>query len=46
MDRITKTAEQLEEMDSTVNGELIKELLDKINEIIDYFGRFMKFYLF
>tara|TARA_R100001594_G_scaffold109927_2_gene144660 strand:- start:382 stop:504 length:123 start_codon:yes stop_codon:yes gene_type:complete len=36
MDRITKTAEQLEEMDSTVNGELIKELLDKINEIIDW----------
>tara|TARA_R100000458_G_scaffold17758_1_gene15413 strand:- start:9631 stop:9753 length:123 start_codon:yes stop_codon:yes gene_type:complete len=36
MDRITKTAEQLEEMGSTVNGEFIKELLDKINEIIDW----------
>ena len=35
MDRITKTAEELEEIDSTFNGELIKELIDKINEIID-----------
>tara|TARA_R100000995_G_C3368202_1_gene70519 strand:+ start:274 stop:396 length:123 start_codon:yes stop_codon:yes gene_type:complete len=36
MDKITKTTEQLEEMQSTVNGEAIKELLNKINEIIDW----------
>ena len=36
MDRIEKTAEVLEEMETTVNGSLVKELLDKINEIIDW----------
>ena len=36
MDRITKTSEELEILESTVNGESIKELLDKINEIIDW----------
>lgn len=36
MDRITKTSEELEILVSTANGEAIKELLDKINEIIDW----------
>ena len=36
MDRITKTTEELEILESTANGEAIKELLDKINEIIDW----------
>lgn len=36
MEKIIKTTEETTEIISTVNGELIKELLDKINEIIDW----------
>ena len=36
MDRITKTTEELEILESTANGEVIKELLEKINEIINW----------
>ena len=34
MEIISKTTEELEEMELTANGELIKELIEKINEII------------
>ena len=36
IDRITKTDEEIEELQTTVNGEVIKNLIDKINEIIDW----------
>jgi hypothetical protein len=36
MDRIEKTTEELEILDTTPNGEVIKELLEKINEIINW----------
>ena len=36
MDNITKTTEELEILESTANGEVIKELLEKINEIINW----------
>ena len=36
MDRIEKTTEELENLQITDNGQAIKELLDKINEIIDW----------
>jgi hypothetical protein len=37
MDKINKTTEELEELvDKNRSGVLIKELLDKINEIIDW----------
>ena len=36
MERIEKTTEELENLESTDNGIVIKELLDKINEIIDW----------
>ena len=34
MEVISKTTEELAEIESTRNGELIKELIEKINEII------------
>lgn len=36
MDKITKTTEELEEMELTLNGQIIKELIEKLNEIIDW----------
>ena len=37
MDKIEKTTEELDELiDKNRNGTLVKELLDKINEIIDW----------
>ena len=36
MDKIEKTTEELEDMEGTANGVLVKELLDKINEIIEW----------
>ena len=37
MDNIDKTIEELDELiDKNRNGTLVKELLDKINEIIDW----------
>ena len=36
MDKIEKTAEELNEMEMSINGALIKEMFDKINEIIDW----------
>ena len=36
MNNITKTTEELEILETTDNGIVIKELLDKINEIIDW----------
>lgn len=36
IDKITKTDKEIEELETTVNGETIKNLIDKINEIIDW----------
>ena len=40
MDKIEKTTEELEDTNSidfnTINGDLLKEILEKINEIIDW----------
>ena len=37
MDKINKTTEELEELvDRNRSGAIVKELLDKINEIIDW----------
>ena len=36
MEKIEKTTEELENLESTDNGIVIKELLDKINEIVDW----------
>lgn len=39
MEVITKTEEELAEMDLTSDGQLIKELLEKINEIIEWINK-------
>tara|TARA_R110002020_G_C15695400_1_gene720277 strand:+ start:323 stop:445 length:123 start_codon:yes stop_codon:yes gene_type:complete len=36
MDRIEKTADELNELENTLEGIAIKEILTKINEIIDW----------
>ena len=37
MDKIEKTTEEVEELEfKSRNGSIVKELLDKINEIIDW----------
>ena len=36
MENIDKTSEELEDMDTTENGKLAKELMDKINEIVEW----------
>ena len=36
MNKIEKTTEELENMEDTANGILIKELLEKINEIVEW----------
>ena len=36
MDKIDKTNDELLELDTTVNGMVLKELLEKLNEIIDW----------
>jgi hypothetical protein len=36
LNKITKTTEETEELDTTLNGVEIKNLIDKINEIIDW----------
>jgi len=36
IDKITKTDKEIEELETTVNGETIKNVIDKINEIIDW----------
>ena len=36
MDEISKTTEELEEIQTTINGVSIKELLDKINDIVEW----------
>ena len=37
MDKINKSTEELEELiDRNKNGAMVKELLDKLNEIIDW----------
>tara|TARA_Y100001938_G_C7908084_1_gene338130 strand:- start:45 stop:173 length:129 start_codon:yes stop_codon:yes gene_type:complete len=35
-EKIIKTTEEIEDLESTVNGIEIKNLIDKINEIIDW----------
>ena len=36
MDKIVKTSEELEALETTENCKAIKELIDKINEIVDW----------
>lgn len=37
IDKINKTAEELDELvDRSRNGQVVKDLIDKINEIIDW----------
>tara|TARA_R110002110_G_scaffold1080_6_gene4369 strand:- start:101 stop:223 length:123 start_codon:yes stop_codon:yes gene_type:complete len=36
MDRIEKTEDELNELENTLEGIVIKEMLEKINEIIDW----------
>tara|TARA_R110000751_G_scaffold57245_2_gene121596 strand:- start:612 stop:737 length:126 start_codon:yes stop_codon:yes gene_type:complete len=37
MEKITKTTEELEELEAkSRNGNIVKECMDKINEIIDW----------
>ena len=36
MDTIDKTEPELVDMDTTVNGALIRELISKINEIVEW----------
>ena len=36
MENINKISEELEDMDTTENGKLIKELINKINEIVEW----------
>lgn len=36
MDKINKTTEELEELETTIDGMVVKDLITKINEIIDW----------
>jgi len=36
MEKINKTAEELEELELTLDGSILKECIDKINEIVDW----------
>ena len=36
MDKIEKTTQESEDMVQSENGKLIKELIDKINEIVEW----------
>ena len=36
MENIDKTSEELEDMDTTENGKLIRELINKVNEIVEW----------
>tara|TARA_R110002012_G_C11394046_1_gene584894 strand:- start:49 stop:177 length:129 start_codon:yes stop_codon:yes gene_type:complete len=36
IDKITKTIEETENLETTFNGVEVKSLIDKINEIIDW----------
>ena len=36
MDKIDKTNDELLELDTTVNGMVLKELLEKLNEIVEW----------
>ena len=45
MDRIEKTADELNELENTLEGISIKELLEKINEIIDWINSSIWLYL-
>ena len=45
MDRIEKTADELNELENTLEGIAIKEMLEKINEIVDWINSQQDLYM-